>query len=83
MNEDVVLIIIKKWFLEDHMCKLGSCLTDITNINHNYNFICDAQCIDLVYNAPFSFNQYILEQNREEMASKFRKIKRDVVYSFI
>ena len=49
----------------------------------NYNFICGAQTIDLIQNIPFSINQYILEQNRTEIATKYTKIKRDSVYSII
>lgn len=83
LNEDVVSIIINKWFIKEHEYKFKSCITSINNIKHNYNFICEAQCIDLIQTIPFSINQYILEQNRTEIASKFRKIKRDSVYSLI
>ena len=83
LNEDVVSIIINKWFIKDHEYKFRSCLTSINNIKHNYNFICGAQSIDLIQNFPFSINQYILEQNRTEIATKYRKIKRDSVYSII
>ena len=55
----------------------------LNNIKHNYNFICGAQSIDLIQNIPFSINQYILEQNRTEIATKYTKIKRDSVYSII
>ena len=34
LNEDVVSIIINKWFIKDHEYKFRSCLTSINNIKH-------------------------------------------------
>ena len=80
MNFDVVLIICEKLNFINHKLNYYYCMNQLNYLQRYYKFLIYTEPI---YRIPDNTFQYMLECNRSKIATNYKKIKMDGIYTIV
>lgn len=79
-NYDVVIIICEKLNFINHKLNYYYCMNQLNYLQRYYKFLI---YIETTYSVPKYTFQYMLECNRSKIATNYKKIKMDEIYTIV